>query len=110
MERRLIPGGAVLIVRGAGLTVDAGSLTAGTVVLAAHEIVLTVSAVALAVHEIVLTVSVVVLAVHEIVLTVSVVVLAVHEIVLTVSAVVRSEEHTSELQSPMYLVCRLLLE
>src|SRR5437879_10633369 len=24
--------------------------------------------------------------------------------------VVRSEEHTSELQSPMYLVCRLLLE
>src|SRR5437763_5054531 len=26
------------------------------------------------------------------------------------SAVARSEEHTSELQSPMYLVCRLLLE
>src|SRR5437762_5754709 len=26
------------------------------------------------------------------------------------SAVGRSEEHTSELQSPMYLVCRLLLE
>src|SRR5437879_8202034 len=26
-----------------------------------------------------------------------------------VSLVVRSEEHTSELQSPMYLVCRLLL-
>src|SRR5437762_7682704 len=26
------------------------------------------------------------------------------------SAVQRSEEHTSELQSPMYLVCRLLLE
>src|SRR5437762_8252527 len=25
-------------------------------------------------------------------------------------AQVRSEEHTSELQSPMYLVCRLLLE
>src|SRR5437762_12425179 len=25
-------------------------------------------------------------------------------------AVKRSEEHTSELQSPMYLVCRLLLE
>src|SRR5436189_2455651 len=25
-------------------------------------------------------------------------------------AVERSEEHTSELQSPMYLVCRLLLE
>src|SRR5437764_10726720 len=25
-------------------------------------------------------------------------------------ACVRSEEHTSELQSPMYLVCRLLLE
>ena len=23
---------------------------------------------------------------------------------------IRSEEHTSELQSPMYLVCRLLLE
>src|SRR5437762_7870895 len=31
---------------------------------------------------------------------------------VTVSATVkvRSEEHTSELQSPMYLVCRLLLE
>src|SRR5437879_11122265 len=27
-----------------------------------------------------------------------------------VAAGVRSEEHTSELQSPMYLVCRLLLE
>src|SRR5436189_5107899 len=26
------------------------------------------------------------------------------------TAVKRSEEHTSELQSPMYLVCRLLLE
>src|SRR5437762_10240641 len=26
------------------------------------------------------------------------------------TAVLRSEEHTSELQSPMYLVCRLLLE
>src|SRR5437764_4507764 len=26
------------------------------------------------------------------------------------SAIRRSEEHTSELQSPMYLVCRLLLE
>src|SRR5437763_6337280 len=30
--------------------------------------------------------------------------------VLTVGRDVRSEEHTSELQSPMYLVCRLLLE
>src|SRR5437762_10387121 len=28
----------------------------------------------------------------------------------TVTASLRSEEHTSELQSPMYLVCRLLLE
>src|ERR1017187_10105012 len=27
-----------------------------------------------------------------------------------VPAEIRSEEHTSELQSPMYLVCRLLLE
>src|ERR1017187_4554398 len=27
-----------------------------------------------------------------------------------IAAVARSEEHTSELQSPMYLVCRLLLE
>src|ERR1017187_9654364 len=27
-----------------------------------------------------------------------------------IEPVVRSEEHTSELQSPMYLVCRLLLE
>src|SRR5437762_9361610 len=26
------------------------------------------------------------------------------------AGVMRSEEHTSELQSPMYLVCRLLLE
>src|SRR5437764_9933658 len=26
------------------------------------------------------------------------------------ACVIRSEEHTSELQSPMYLVCRLLLE
>src|SRR5437879_10055459 len=29
---------------------------------------------------------------------------------LASSAATRSEEHTSELQSPMYLVCRLLLE
>src|SRR5437764_10090190 len=29
---------------------------------------------------------------------------------LPVKSPVRSEEHTSELQSPMYLVCRLLLE
>src|SRR5438876_3897866 len=29
---------------------------------------------------------------------------------LTVDAVARSEEHTSELQSPVHLVCRLLLE
>src|SRR5437763_13410719 len=29
---------------------------------------------------------------------------------LTVLCKPRSEEHTSELQSPMYLVCRLLLE
>src|SRR5437764_14572082 len=29
---------------------------------------------------------------------------------LTPSRRARSEEHTSELQSPMYLVCRLLLE
>src|SRR5437762_5833430 len=28
----------------------------------------------------------------------------------SVAATSRSEEHTSELQSPMYLVCRLLLE
>src|SRR5437763_10956032 len=27
-----------------------------------------------------------------------------------VTGLLRSEEHTSELQSPMYLVCRLLLE
>src|SRR5437763_8681568 len=32
-------------------------------------------------------------------------------VILRVTAVrMRSEEHTSELQSPMYLVCRLLLE
>src|SRR5437762_3885641 len=29
---------------------------------------------------------------------------------LVIAGLVRSEEHTSELQSPMYLVCRLLLE
>src|SRR5437763_7167902 len=29
---------------------------------------------------------------------------------VTAAKRVRSEEHTSELQSPMYLVCRLLLE
>src|SRR5436189_3650604 len=29
---------------------------------------------------------------------------------LSIDATARSEEHTSELQSPMYLVCRLLLE
>src|SRR5437762_10721351 len=29
---------------------------------------------------------------------------------MTVGRIDRSEEHTSELQSPMYLVCRLLLE
>src|SRR5437763_13539031 len=33
-----------------------------------------------------------------------------HGAVTQVTAVPRSEEHTSELQSPMYLVCRLLLE
>src|SRR5436189_820865 len=31
-------------------------------------------------------------------------------IVLIARVIFRSEEHTSELQSPMYLVCRLLLE
>src|SRR5437762_7053516 len=31
-------------------------------------------------------------------------------VALRVLHVIRSEEHTSELQSPMYLVCRLLLE
>src|SRR5437879_9538140 len=29
---------------------------------------------------------------------------------IPVKDILRSEEHTSELQSPMYLVCRLLLE
>src|SRR5437762_7290618 len=33
-----------------------------------------------------------------------------HEAEGVSAAQVRSEEHTSELQSPMYLVCRLLLE
>src|SRR2546430_9309534 len=37
-------------------------------------------------------------------------VLALVGVVLAVSAVVRSEEHTSELQSQSNLVCRLLLE
>src|SRR5437762_11218137 len=31
-------------------------------------------------------------------------------VILLSLAIIRSEEHTSELQSPMYLVCRLLLE
>src|SRR5437879_11558341 len=36
---------------------------------------------------------------------------ALERVILAVDpAVSRSEEHTSELQSPMYLVCRLLLE
>src|SRR5437764_10959263 len=33
-----------------------------------------------------------------------------HALQQDVAATNRSEEHTSELQSPMYLVCRLLLE
>src|SRR5437762_10539801 len=33
-----------------------------------------------------------------------------HDVRLLVAISPRSEEHTSELQSPMYLVCRLLLE
>ena len=39
-------------------------------------------------------------------------VLAINPAILLCAAAVagRSEEHTSELQSPMYLVCRLLLE
>ena len=32
------------------------------------------------------------------------------DISMNLLADVRSEEHTSELQSPMYLVCRLMLE
>ena len=36
--------------------------------------------------------------------------LVLKEIVDQLDLVLRSEEHTSELQSPMYLVCRLLLE
>src|SRR5437879_8288487 len=32
------------------------------------------------------------------------------DVSVAVSRLSRSEEHTSELQSPMYLVCRLLLE
>src|SRR5437764_13285118 len=34
----------------------------------------------------------------------------VQSVSLNLGLQVRSEEHTSELQSPMYLVCRLLLE
>src|SRR5690348_17692515 len=34
----------------------------------------------------------------------------IHETVTLANATVRSEEHTSELQSPVHLVCRLLLE
>src|SRR5437763_5583600 len=33
-----------------------------------------------------------------------------HQVRCASGLTVRSEEHTSELQSPMYLVCRLLLE
>src|SRR5437879_13466379 len=35
---------------------------------------------------------------------------AVARVTVSESTLQRSEEHTSELQSPMYLVCRLLLE
>src|SRR5437879_7532488 len=35
---------------------------------------------------------------------------AVAKVIDVVDLAARSEEHTSELQSPMYLVCRLLLE
>src|SRR3712207_8040631 len=35
---------------------------------------------------------------------------ATHEVFYVVDGAVRSEEHTSELQSRQYLVCRLLLE
>src|SRR5437763_8231233 len=35
---------------------------------------------------------------------------AFEEMIVSDPAFARSEEHTSELQSPMYLVCRLLLE
>src|SRR5437879_5735006 len=34
----------------------------------------------------------------------------VHRVIELINPILRSEEHTSELQSPMYLVCRLLLE
>src|SRR5437764_3388935 len=37
-------------------------------------------------------------------------VIALHDRVAKRPRIARSEEHTSELQSPMYLVCRLLLE
>src|SRR5437763_2314502 len=33
-----------------------------------------------------------------------------HSVTIPANGSFRSEEHTSELQSPMYLVCRLLLE
>src|SRR5437762_10371076 len=33
-----------------------------------------------------------------------------HKLLAAYKSLARSEEHTSELQSPMYLVCRLLLE
>src|SRR5436189_3678236 len=42
-------------------------------------------------------------------LILSIVIVAAIYIVMNAS-ILRSEEHTSELQSPMYLVCRLLLE
>src|SRR5437764_10611405 len=35
---------------------------------------------------------------------------SVGKLTMSVPLTARSEEHTSELQSPMYLVCRLLLE
>src|SRR3712207_7254996 len=36
--------------------------------------------------------------------------MSVIELLLSLAAILRSEEHTSELQSRQYLVCRLLLE
>src|SRR5437879_10554811 len=47
---------------------------------------------------------------HQAALAVGIPLQHIWAIVWAVAGFVRSEEHTSELQSPMYLVCRLLLE
>src|SRR5437763_7464217 len=65
---------------------------------------------ALPISRLVVTASVAGRTVNWSVLTGDIRIIAGNPAVLPAAATLRSEEHTSELQSPMYLVCRLLLE